>query len=356
MRAQPCPTDLQSMHTIVRDLFHEDRGRYARDFCRDAALGWGAFLLPLCIALPWPIHLLCLVVAIRGFYGLLSFLHEFAHRRGGAGLVTAWTVLFGTPFLVHGFMYLDIHKHHHSPRGYATDGDGEYVTLTERPRTYLLALILWNLALPILGVVRFGSLVPIGIFSARFRAYVHRNLSMAGMKFQLERPGPASVEEAADWRRHELMSMAFCWITAGGMALGWIPLEAAAQWYVVFTGVATSNAVRGIAAHRYAVHSDGSQVPLLRQLGDSLNVTGRSIATWFFCPNGIQYHALHHALPGIPYHALTAAHERIMRDLPAEADYRAVNVSSVWSSWRELILSMRPVLGRTRLEQETALR
>src|SRR5262249_9639676 len=164
------------------------------------------------------------------FYGLLSYLHEFAHNRGGKALVAAWSILFGTPFLVHCFMYLAIHKHHHSTRGYADGGDGEYVTLVTRPRSFLLKLLLWNLILPVLGVIRFGLMVPAGVLSQRIRSSVYRNYSMVGMKFQMVRQGPADPVEAADWRRHELMSMAFCWLAGAAALSGWLSSAAIVQW------------------------------------------------------------------------------------------------------------------------------
>ena len=336
--------EVRAMHAIVRNLHHEKLWVYWRDFGRDAAMGWGAFLLPLLFAMSRPLWAVCLLISIRGFYGMLSYLHEFAHGRGGRWLVRAWSVLFGAPFLVHCFMYLAIHKHHHSTRGYATEGDGEYITLVAERRSFLAKLILWNFLLPILGAIRFGLMVPAGVLSRRFRFYVYRNFSMVGMKFTLMRSGPADAAEAAAWQRQEFMSMTSCWLVAGGMVTGWLPPAFVAQWYIVMVGFATLNAIRGIAAHRYALRNDGAQVSLTAQLGDSLNVTGRSFSTWLLCPNGIQYHALHHVFPGIPYHALADAHQRLVSNLPANAAYHAANVPSVWASWKGLIGSMGPAI------------
>jgi fatty acid desaturase len=56
---------------------------------------------------------------------------------------------------------------------------------------------------------------------------------------------------------------------------------------------------------------------------------------------GLRYHALHHLLPGLPYHALGAAHRRLVAALPPDAAYHRANERNLKAALHELLRGSR---------------
>jgi fatty acid desaturase len=50
----------------------------------------------------------------------------------------------------------------------------------------------------------------------------------------------------------------------------------------------------------------------------------------------MRFHALHHLFPSLPYHALGAAHRRLMARLPPDSPYRLTEAPRLSASLRQL--------------------
>ena len=61
------------------------------------------------------------------------------------------------------------------------------------------------------------------------------------------------------------------------------------------------------------------------QFLDSVNVPPPGPIAELWAPVGLRYHALHHLLPSLPYHALPEAHRRLDAALGLESTYQEAN-------------------------------
>ena len=90
----------------------------------------------------------------------------------------------------------------------------------------------------------------------------------------------------------------------------------------VGSGVALINQVRTLVAHLW--ENDGEPLTVTAQFLDSVNVPG-GFLPYIWAPVGLRFHALHHLLPSIPYHALAEAHRRISAALGKDSIYEGAN-------------------------------
>jgi fatty acid desaturase len=318
---------------LVSDL-HTARPRvFWADLVASASLGWVAFGVALFTTPFSPLMLTAGAVAGFALYRGLSFTHELTHlrRRSVPGFETAWNVLFGVPLLLPSFTYIGVHQSHHSLSTYGTKDDPEYLPFASSRRLILVFALQSSLLIPLLLLVRFLVLAPIGLLWPRFHRWLEVHASSFSMNPAYRRNVPAAV--AQKMRRWELTIVAV-WLAGFAMVyMGLLPARTLPVWYGVLTFVIFFNTLRVLGAHEY--ETDGAPRDRFEQLRDSIDTPGGPW-TELWAPVGLRYHALHHYFPGIPYHNLGTAYRRIIESLPADSRYRESTSPNLRHSLSEL--------------------
>lgn len=336
--ATPAPMmPLKEARDLCRDLFEPRAAIYWPDLLGSAALGWGAFVLSVrCDAGTVP-HLVATVVAAAALYRAVLFTHELTHAAKGAlpGFGPVWDALVGVPLLLPSFMYQEVHTLHHRRSVYGTAGDPEYLPFRVGPRRAIVRYALEPLLIPLLLFVRYAVLGPVSaVVGGRVRAWVVAAASSLAINYSFRRE-PAPPWLRARWIVTEAAAAVVAWGAVALVATGRWPAAVLVQWYAVAAGVGFVNALRTLGAHRYG--NPGGELDVTGQLVDSVNIPG-SWWTGLWAPVGLRYHGLHHFLPDLPYHALGAAHRRMVAKLPPDSPYFRTVSPGLWTAlaglWR----------------------
>jgi fatty acid desaturase len=310
---------------------------YWTDFILSALTGYAALALAI-RADPMSARLVAGLVSVLALYRAGSFMHELTHIKDGdvPGFRTAWNLLAGIPLMMPSFMYEGVHTLHHARNRYGTDRDPEYLPLArQRPPT--LALFVLAAALAPLGfLVRFGVLAPLSLLSPRLRRVAVQRFSALAINPDFRRE-PAVGAEARRWRLLETATAAWAIGLLAGAAAGVLPLAAVLTYLAVLSCSLVLNQVRTLVAHLW--ESDGEPMSLTAQYADSVNVPPPALLPALWAPVGLRYHALHHLLPGVPYHALGKAHRALVEGLPAASRYHQGNHRSFAGVARRLLTS-----------------
>ena len=282
------------------------------------------------------IQIASFLVAIFWLYRVGSLVHEVAHL-GGHELTSfkvAWNILVGIPTLTPSTFFTGHHRDHHSQRVYGTEQDPEYV-VNVCPRGSVMNLVFYFMfvaAFPLIVFTRF-LLAPLTFISPKIRNFTLHRLSAFTFNWKYHRP-----IEKIQRTRFALLELG-CFVRALGIPaavyFGVTEPSRMLQLYSLGAAVVIMNQLRQLADHHF--EGDGENLTVSEHIQDSCNYVGKDPLTWLFFPFAIQYHALHHMFPSLPYHNLANAHKFLIAELPEDSPYRDLTQPGWWSVAKNML-------------------
>jgi fatty acid desaturase len=318
---------LRAAVELTRDLGHASPIIYWGDLLASVFLGYGSLYLTVKASSTGFLLITALVSALA-LYRAGSFIHELTHIKHSSlpGFRFGWNLLVGVPLLVPAFMYEGVHTLHHARTRYGTADDPEYLPLAlMRPYTLSFFVIISAFA-PLALLLRFAVLAPLSFLVPPLRRLLIERYSglVINPKF---RRRPPEGELKRQWLLQE--SAACLWaITFLMMAgTGILSLRSVVIILGVAGGAIMINQVRTLVAHLW--ENEGAAMSVTAQFLDSVNVPPPALLPALWAPVGLRYHAVHHLLPSVPYHALGEAHRRLSAMLPADSQYHRASYAGL---------------------------
>jgi fatty acid desaturase len=329
-RLHRAPDDMAMIRAaaeLTRDLTAPDPRIYWADFLLSALTGYAALAVAV-VGGPLWLSIAASLIAILGLYRAGSFIHEVTHIKHSAvpGFRFGFNAVIGVPMLVPSYMYEGVHNLHHARTRYGTEQDPEYLPLALMKPWTLPAFILVSLLAPVALLFRNAVLAPLSLIIPPLRRILVERYSGLVINPAFRRR-PAEGDARRNWIWQESAASIWSITLLAGVISGFIPLPGFLIFLGVAAGVAVLNQIRTLVAHLW--ENDGAPLNVTAQFLDSVNVPPPALLPALWAPVGLRYHAIHHLLPGVPYHNLGEAHRRLTAALAADSAYHRANYAGL---------------------------
>lgn len=314
---------LRAVAELTRDLGTANPRIFWSDFLFSAALGYAALAIAI-LAGPLWLKIVAAAVSVLALYRAGGFIHEVTHMKHSSvpGFRFGFNAVIGVPLLVPSYMYEGIHNLHHARTRYGTDQDPEYLPLALMKPWTLPVFILVSILAPFALLFRNAVLAPLSLFIPPLRKLVVERYSGLVINPAFRRRPPEG-EARRNWIWQETAASIWSIALLTGVFTGIIPLNAFLIFLGIVSAVAVLNQIRTLVAHLW--ENDGEPLSVTAQFLDSVNVPPPGLLPALWAPVGLRYHALHHLLPSVPYHALGEAHRRLSAELAPDSAYHSAS-------------------------------
>lgn len=317
---------LRTAAELTRDLNAPKPWIYFTDLIASATIGYAALAAAMFAPLGWAIA--AGIVAVLALYRAGSFIHEISHIKHSAvpGFRMMWNLIIGIPTMAPSFMYEGVHNLHHARTRYGTVDDPEYLPLALMKPWTVPMFVLASLIAPVALIVRFALFAPLSLVIPGARKLVVERYSSLSINPQFRRRFPDGAARTL-WLGLETVTSLWAIALVVMVVTDVIPVRAFLTFLAVASGVAIINQIRTLVAHLW--ENEGEPMTVTAQYLDSVNVPPPGLLPALWAPVGLRYHALHHLLPGVPYHALGEAHRRISAALDETSPYHNASYRSL---------------------------